>query len=88
MRCISFTAEGKRAPLRRLNASAPLPPDLAFIVKERLTPVFVLVENGREIDRIRGYPGDNHFWGLLGAMIERLDQEATRPQKPLQVVNR
>jgi hypothetical protein len=84
-----LTAEGKRAPLRRLDAGAPLPPDLAFIVKERLTPVFVLVDNGREIDRIRGYPGDNHFWGLLGAMIERLDRESapTGPQRPLQVAN-
>jgi hypothetical protein len=85
----ALTTEGKRAPLRRLDIGAPLPPDLAFIVKERLTPLFVLVDNGREVDRIRGYPGDDHFWGLLGAMIVRLDRDtaATGPQKQLHVVN-
>src|SRR5262245_24167113 len=52
------TAEGARAPLRRLNIYQPLPPDLAFIKIERLTPLFVLVDGGREVGRIRGYPGD------------------------------
>jgi hypothetical protein len=31
------------------------------------------VEDGREIGRIRGYPGEDFFWGLLGEMIEKLD---------------
>jgi hypothetical protein len=66
------TAEGKRAPLRRVTVGAPLPADLAFIQVERLTPLFVLVDNGREIGRIRGYPGEDHFWGLLGALINKL----------------
>ena len=38
------TDEGKRAPLRRLDIGAPVPPDLAFIQRERFTPVFVLVD--------------------------------------------
>jgi len=67
------TAEGKRAPLRRVTLGAPLPADLAFIQVERLTPLFVLVDNGREIGRIRGYPGEDHFWGLLGALVKKLD---------------
>src|SRR3954467_6789775 len=58
------TTEGKRAPLRRLDIAQPVPPDLAFIKRERFTPVFVLVGEGREIGRIRGYPGDTFFWGL------------------------
>src|SRR6266545_3621950 len=68
------TAEGKRAPLRRLDIAYPVPPDLAFVKRERFTPVFVLVEEGREIGRIRGYPGDIFFWGLLANLIERLDR--------------
>jgi hypothetical protein len=71
------TEEGARAPLRRVDIAAALPSDLAFIAVERLTPLFVLVENGREIGRIRGYPGEDHFWGLLGVMIKSLDSSGT-----------
>ena len=67
------TAEGQRTPLRRVDIDQPVPPNLAFIVVERLAPVFVLVDNGREIGRIRGYPGEDHFWGLLGVLIKKLD---------------
>lgn len=69
------TDEGKRAPLRRIDAAKPLPPDLAFIEVERLTPLFVLVDRGREVGRIRGYPGEDHFWGLLGILLKKLDGE-------------
>jgi hypothetical protein len=67
------TEEGQRAPLRRVNIDQPLPKDLAFIQVERLTPLFVMVDKGREVGRIRGYPGDDNFWGLLGVLIKRLD---------------
>jgi hypothetical protein len=71
------TTEGQRAPLRRVNIDRPLPPDLAFIAVERLAPLFVLVYKGREIGRIRGYPGEDHFWGLLGVLIKKLDAGGT-----------
>jgi thioredoxin-related protein len=66
------TTEGQRAPLRRINIDYPLPADLAFIDVERLAPLFVLVDKGQEIGRIRGYPGEDHFWGLLGVLIRKL----------------
>jgi hypothetical protein len=71
------TDEGIRAPLRRVNIAAPPPPDLAFIQMERLTPLFVLIENGREIGRIRGYPGEDNFWGLLDVLLKKLDVART-----------
>ncbi len=71
------TEEGLRAPLRRVDTARPVPPDLAFIETERLTPLFVLVDRGREIGRIRGYPGEDFFWGLLGALVKKLDASAT-----------
>jgi thioredoxin-related protein len=71
------TAEGQRAPLRRVNIDHALPSDLAFIEVERLTPLFVLVDKGQEIGRIRGYPGEDHFWGLLGMLIKKLDAVRT-----------
>lgn len=69
----SKTNEGRRAPLRRVDIRGPLPDDLSFVTAERLTPLFVLVDKGREIGRIRGYPGEDHFWGLLGVLIKKLD---------------
>ncbi len=61
--------EGKVAPLRRVDIDGPIPPDLGSIAVERITPVFVLVDHGREIGRIRGYPGEDNFWGLLAGLI-------------------
>jgi thioredoxin-related protein len=74
------TAEGQRAPLRRVNIDRAVPPDLSFIQVERLAPLFVLVNNGEEIGRIRGYPGEDHFWGLLSVLIKKLDAAATGDQ--------
>jgi hypothetical protein len=77
------TTEGQRAPLRRVNVDQSLPPDLSFIVIERITPLFVLVAHGREIGRIRGYPGEDHFWGLLGVLIKKLDSPGTGGEQEL-----
>lgn len=76
------TAEGKRAPLRRVDIAQPLPADIAFVQRERFTPVFVLVDRGREVGRIRGYPGDTFFWGLLATLIARLDAGQFAPDAP------
>jgi hypothetical protein len=66
--------EGLRAPLRRVDISEPLPPDLSFIQVERFTPVFVLVDKGREIGRIRGYPGAESFWMQIDMLFDRLQR--------------
>ena len=76
------TAEGRRAPLRRHDFAKPLPADLSFVARERFTPVFVLVDAGREVGRIRGYPGETFFFGLLANLIERLDRGETAPAQP------
>ena len=68
--------EGKAAPLRRVDINAPIPSDLGSVTVERITPVFVLVDQGREIGRIRGYPGEDNFWGLLAGMIGDLPRKA------------
>lgn len=67
------TEEGKKAPLRQVDIHKPLPDDLASIPIERFTPTFVLVENGEEIGRIRGYGGDEFFWFLLGELLGKID---------------
>ena len=75
------TPEGQRAPLRRVNIERPVPADLSFIEVERLAPLFVLVDRDKEIGRIRGYPGEDHFWGLLGLLIKKLDAATTGGQQ-------
>lgn len=66
------TAEGRRAPLRRVDITERWPADLAEIQKERFTPTFVLIDEGREIGRIRGYVGDEFFWYRIGELIALL----------------
>ena len=75
------TTEGKRAPLRRVDLFAPLPEDLTHLSMGRYTPTFILVHEGEEIGRIRGYPGEDFFWGLLEQMMAKLPAE-TRPPGP------
>lgn len=70
------TAEGRAAPLRRVDVTAPWPADLAGIDGDLYTPVFIVVENGAEVARLRGYPGEDFFWPLLNEMLERLPDPA------------
>ena len=71
------TDDGLRAPLRRVDIAQALPADLAFIEVERLTPLFVLVDKGREIGRIRGYGGREMFWTQLYTLMQKLDNRDT-----------
>jgi len=69
------TQEGKLAPLRRVDIHAPVSKDLDFIRIERFTPTFVLINDNQEIGRIRGYPGDEFFWFLLGELVAQLPKQ-------------
>ena len=66
------SAEGRRAPLRRVDVTGPWPKDLEGVTVDAFTPTFVLVHRGREIGRLRGYPGDLHFWPLLQEILAGL----------------
>ena len=68
------TAESHLAPLRRVDIHDPLPLDLEFLQTSHFTPTFVLIDDGREIGRILGYPGEDFFWGLLAEMMKRLQE--------------
>lgn len=73
------TSQGAIAPLRRVDITQDWPADLAGIRIERLTPTFVLIEDGLEVDRVRGYPGDQFFWVILDGMLAKLPGKATAP---------
>ena len=69
------TTEGKTAPLRRVDAHDPWPSDLADIKPENRTPTFILINDGKEVDRMYGYNGDEFFWFLLNEMLQKLETE-------------
>jgi len=69
------TAEGARFPLRRVDLDEARPADLKDLVGIRFAPTFVVMEAGMEIGRIVGYLGEYQFYGLLGKIISRLDDE-------------
>ena len=64
------TEEGRRAPLRRVDIGDA---GDAVELQSRVifTPTFLLVEDGRELERIEGYAGDEFFWVLVKAMLDR-----------------
>ena len=62
------TAEGKAAPVRMVQMGE-IPKDLDLVSRPVLTPTFILVEDGQELARIVGYPGDNWFWPLLNELL-------------------
>lgn len=68
------TAEGKLAPLVRLDVGDPIPETLVVVSTPVFTPTFVLASDGQEIGRIEGYPGEDFFWGLLGQMLSATDE--------------
>ncbi|MDD9877088.1 MAG: hypothetical protein OXR84_06570 [Magnetovibrio sp.] len=65
------TPEGRRAPLRRVDIYDPLPADLKDLKPVRFTPTFVLMDRGREVGRILGYPGEDFFWSQLDILLKR-----------------
>ncbi len=67
------TAEGQQAPLRILMINDPLPAELVDVEPARVSPTFILIENNRQVDRLVGYPGEEHFWFLLGEMLDKLE---------------
>ena len=62
------TAEGRFAPLRRVDLRA-IPPELETARRVLFTPTFLLVEDNRELARLEGYPGDQFFWPLLDELL-------------------
>jgi len=66
----SESETAKALPLRRIKLSDPWPQDLANISHDKLTPTFILVDNGKELGRLRGYPGKEGFWALLEKLMD------------------
>ena len=65
------TEFNSRAPLRLVNLDHD--PKPAIVHGPILyTPTFVLAEEGKEVGRIEGYPGDEFFWFRLESLLKKL----------------
>lgn len=66
------TPEGAAAPLLRTNIKDALPDGTTLTGRfPILTPTFVLTEDGTEVGRLEGYPGDEFFWVLLDELLKK-----------------
>ena len=65
---------GQRAPVRFVDIAQARHFDGELKSPVRFTPTFVLLDGGREIGRIEGYPGQDFFWA-------RLENLAPKPAK-------
>lgn len=74
------TAEGQRVPLRRMDISNRDPEEFELAGRVVFTPTFLLVDDGREIARIEGYPGEELFWWRLSALLK--DHGIMREEQP------
>lgn len=61
---------GQFAPLRIVNIREGTPEGMTFARPVLFTPTFILVDEGQELGRIEGYPGEDFFWGLLEKMLK------------------
>jgi hypothetical protein len=76
------TEFNRRAPLRLVNLDHDPDPPIAHS-RIIYTPTFVLAEDGKEVGRIEGYPGDEFFWARLENLLQKSSPpapvEATPP---------
>lgn len=76
------TTQGLVAPLLRRQLSDPPLQNVHLDAPITVTPTFVLVESGREIGRIIGYPGPEFFFPILDELLERLRTPANAGNTP------
>ena len=62
---------GKKVPLRRVDILNRWPADLKRVSRPSYTPVFILVENGREVGRFDGYNNPEGFARNLQRLLQR-----------------
>ena len=67
------TTEGQTAPLVRYDMHDGTPTQFTLNSAPRFSPTFILINNGLEVGRIEGYPGEDFFWPLLLELFNRAE---------------
>ena len=62
---------GRKIPLRRVDILRRWPADLKRVNRPFYTPVFILVENGREVGRFDGYTSRQGFTSNVQRLLQR-----------------
>ena len=68
----SKTEEGLFAPLRRIDIADIVSEKDAKIRLPSFTPTFVVLDQGNEVARIIGYPGEDFFWPMLVDALKKI----------------
>lgn len=69
------SAAGELAPLRRVDIHEDRTGGYEGLENAVFTPTFVLVDDeGNEVGRLTGYPGDRYFYGEIDPMIAKLPE--------------
>ncbi len=66
-------AAATRAPLRFIDIGKTDPDTLALRSGLSQVPTAVLMQDGREVDRITGYVGPSNFFRMLDTLLSRAD---------------
>ncbi len=70
------SAEGKAAPLLVTDIDGPWPDGVVLDRRPTITPTFILLQNGDEVARLEGYPGDQFFYPLIDDMLSKAGLQA------------
>lgn len=66
----ALSPAGALAPLVHAQLRGPLPEGVVLATLPFVTPTFILIgADGREVNRLTGFPGPDFFWPFIDEMI-------------------
>ena len=65
------TEIGRRLPVRSFDLDRGRDTVAHLKSPVLFTPTFVVLDDGREVGRIEGYPGEDFFWGRLENLLPK-----------------
>ncbi len=67
-----WSALGRKAPLREINIDKNGTGGYPLRRGITVTPTFVMFKKGREVARIRGYPGKKNFYKMVNQILKKV----------------